>query len=398
MVKKKRGVCQIISSFYPLIGGAERATQALAEGLARAEWHVQIVTTWYPGLVRHEKIGNVSVRRVGWSGPVKLRSLLFGFSSIAYVLLKHRSTPLLHAQNIDTPVLVGVILKIITRKKLILTVNSDKVVPGKQRTFLGRLRIALIRQWVDHFIAVSSSGRKGMLDAGIPVERISLIPNGLDTEFFRLPTSDEKTALRAKFGYDSQDIVLLFLGRLIPSKRADLVISALDKLRADNRIKCLIVGEGSEKAALQVLTQKLDLQDRVHFTGGVNNVRDFYWLSDIFVQPSQFEGLSVALLESMACGLAVVVSNCDGNLELVTNRLNGLTFPIDDEQQLIERLVELIENTGIRTELSASASRDIKSKHGKETVTQAHLEVYQRVLKKGTYCSDGSRSASTHQG
>lgn len=374
-------VFHIISSFYPLIGGAERSTQTLSSGLLKVGWDVRVITAWYQGLNRTQVIEGVKVRRFGLAGPVKLRSFTFGFFGVIYALLKYRSVSLFHAQNIDTPILMGMVLKLIAQKPLILTVNSDQVLPQKNRTFLGRLRVAMMRRWVDHLIAVSLSGREGMLEVGIPAERVSLIPNGLDTEFFRLPTSDEKTALRAKFGYDSQDIVLLFLGRLIPSKRADLVISALDKLKADNRIKCLIVGEGSEKAALQVLTQKLDLQDRVHFIGGVNNVRDFYWLSDIFVQPSQFEGLSVALLESMACGLAVVASNCSGNLELVSDKSNGLIFSVDDEQQFTDRLITLIENFDLRATLGVRASNDIKSKYGKESVTQAYLNIYRQVLR-----------------
>lgn len=373
-------VYQIISSFYPLIGGAERATQTLCCGLVAAGCKVEVITAWHPGLSRQQVVGDLSVRRFGWSGPGKVRSFTFGLASLMHILRRQRAVPLIHAQNIDTPLLVGLLVRIIARKRLILTVHSDQVIPQKSRTIPGRLRIALMRRWVDHFIAVSQSGRQCMLDVGISPERISLIPNGLDTDFFRPPTCEEKAALRAELGYKPEDVIVLFLGRLIPSKRADLLLIALHKLSEEHNVKCIVAGDGSENEELQTLAQELALRERVRFVGAVNNVRDFYWLSDVFVQPSQFEGLSVALLESMACGLAVVVSDCEGNLELVTDRVNGLTFPVDNAQQLTERLTELIENPALRTVLGKRASADISARYSKEVVAEAHLEVYRQVL------------------
>lgn len=374
-------ICYIISSFHPLIGGAERATQTLSQGLITRDWDVRIITAWHRGLPRRQVINSVGVHRCGAGGPGKLRSLTFGLCSLFYIFLRARKIPLIHVQNIDTPLLIGILLRVIANKRLILTIHSDQVLPQRSRTLLGQLRIALMRRWVDHFVAISSSGRDCMLQVRIPPDRISLIPNGLDIDFFRPPSPKERAALREKLGYFSRDVVLLYLGRLVPSKRVDLLLSALDNLRTDNRIKCLIVGDGPQRDRLQAIAQELSLQDRVHFVGAATDVRDFYWLSDLFVQPSQFEGLSVALLESMACGLAVVASNCRGNLELVSNRSNGLTFPVDDEQQLTNHLAELVDNLDLRTMLGAKASSEARSNYGKEFVTQAHLEIYQQVLR-----------------
>jgi len=374
-------VYHVISSFYPLIGGAERATQTLCQGLVAKGLSLEVLTTWYPGLTRHQLIENVSVRRMGLGGVGKLRSLMFGLHTLLYILLYGRSVALVHVQNIDTPLLVGMLLKLLMRKPLVVTINSDQVIPGKQRTLPGRFRLYFMRKLVDQFTTISKSGQEGLLRAGIPQEQISLIPNGLDTNYFRPPTSEEKSTLRARYAYGPEDVIILFLGRLISTKRADLLLEALSDLEQDTPVKCIIVGDGPEKNSLQDLTNKLGLEGKVRFVGATDDVRDFYWLSDIFVQPSQFEGLSVALLESMACGMAVLVSQCAGNLDAVNEGENGLTFAVDDAHQLSERLKTLIENPENWRVLGKKARTSVQETYAISAVVKAHLEIYQRLLR-----------------
>jgi glycosyltransferase involved in cell wall biosynthesis len=219
-----------------------------------------------------------------------------------------------------------------------------------------------------------------LLDMGIPSEYISLIPNGLDTDFFRPPQVEEREKLRSRHGYDSQTVVLLFLGRLIHRKRPDLLLRALAHLETNQQVNCLIVGDGPRMGNLQKIAQDLGIGTQVEFAGSVDNVRDFYWLSDIFVLPSRWEGLPVALLESMACGLTPLVSSCEGNLEVVTPERDGLSHAVDDLKSLKAQVERLVADAALRRRLGQEARRPIVESYGLDAVAESHLRIYGDLL------------------
>jgi len=371
---------QIISTFYPSIGGTQRATGTLSRGLILQGCNVEVLTAWSSGLSRHEVIQTTSVRRLGFGGPGKLRSLTFGLHTFYWVVRHGRSTPLIHTQNIDTPLLVGILLKLLARKRWVATIHGGHHIPDKRRTLLGRFRLCLMRRLVDHFIAISEENRQVILEEGISPECISLIPNGLDVDFFRPPQPEERQALRARHGYGPDDIVVLYLGRLVFSKRADLLLRAFAGLGQKSAAKCIIVGDGPEIDNLQTLAEKLGLGVQVRFMGPVDNVRDFYWSSDVFVIPSMYEGLSVGLLESMACSMAVLVTKCPGNLQVVEDGVNGLTCNIDDLDALSCQLKRLIEDADLRSALGTEARRSILAEYSMLAVSEAHLRVYAHLV------------------
>jgi glycosyltransferase involved in cell wall biosynthesis len=387
-------VYQIVSTYYPSIGGVQRATGTLNQGLIQRGCDSQVLTTWLPGLRRYEIVQTTPVRRLGVGGPGKLRSLTFGLHTLYWVLRHGRSVPLIHTQNMDTPLLIGMLLSLLARKRWVATIHGEWHIPMTRRILLGQVRLYLMRRLVDHFIAISEGNRQVMLDEGIPPDRISLIPNSIDTDFFRPPQPEERRALRAQHGYQSGDVIVLFLGRLAFRKRPDLLLHAVAGLEQESRAKCIIVGDGPETDNLRMLTEKLALDTRVRFEGAVDNVRDFYWLSDIFVLPSQFEGFPVALLESMACGMAVLVTKCAGNLALVTDGVNGLTSEVDDVENLSQQLRILVNDANKRRALGKQAQRTILATCSMQVVSGAHLHIYREILN----CSDGVREPRARRG
>jgi glycosyltransferase involved in cell wall biosynthesis len=270
----------------------------------------------------------------------------------------------------------------------VVTIHGEWRISKKRRTILGRLRLYLMRHLADHFIAISEGHRQVMLEEGISPERISLIPNGLDVDFFRPPQPEERQVVRAQYGYGLDDVIVLFIGRLAFQKHVDLLLRAVVRFAPESRVSCIIAGDGPEMDNLQALAEDLRLRTRVRYMGPVDNVRDFYWLSDIFVLPSWFEGLSVALLESMACGMAVLVTKCAGNLEAVTDGVNGLTCKIDNEAHLAQQLQRLTDDADLRRTLGKEARQTVLAKYSMQAVSEAHLRVYAKVLDRSVAHED----------
>jgi len=160
-----------------------------------------------------------------------------------------------------------------------------------------------------------------------------LVPNGVDLQRFT-PSHTH---------VDDGSLRLICVGRLIERKGQHHLIEAVKRLTDEGVAVTLdLVGSGDAKAANEALVARLDLSARVRFHGYVprENIAQFYGSSDVFVLASFNEGMSVALLEAMASGLAVLVTPTGGTAELVEDGVNGAVFPWAD----IGRLTALLRN------------------------------------------------------
>ncbi|HAC65690.1 MAG TPA: glycosyltransferase family 1 protein [Cyanothece sp. UBA12306] len=174
--------------------------------------------------------------------------------------------------------------------------------------------------------------------------------NGIDKDFFQRQN---------KQGQNSQ-VQLLFVGRLVPYKGADMVIDAIYNLSENvkNKIKFTIVGDGSEKKRLENQVKNLGLENIVNFTGWIkqNETIEYYQKADIFCFPSIREFGGAVVLEAMACGLPCIVANNGGIGEYVTQE-TGFSIEPKSRQYLIKELTEkikiLVENKKLRHQMSA---------------------------------------------
>jgi glycosyltransferase involved in cell wall biosynthesis len=161
-----------------------------------------------------------------------------------------------------------------------------------------------------------------------------LISNGVDLAVFKpRPIAPLDGPLR-----------ILCVGRLIERKGQGHLINAVKKLTDDGiDVRLDLVGTGDARGGYEALSQRLNLTDRVHFLGYVprEKIAERYNVANVFVLPSYNEGMSVALLEAMASGLAVVVTPTGGTSELVETEIHGLVFDWGDVQRLTAHLRRL---------------------------------------------------------
>ncbi len=125
------------------------------------------------------------------------------------------------------------------------------------------------------------------------------------------------------------------------------------------------------------LADDLGLAD-VRFEGSTDDVLPYLHAADVFVLPSNVEALSCALLEAMATGLAVLVSDLPGNRAVVQHRGNGLTFSRDDRQSLASGL-EALESPSLRREVGDRAATMIRAEFSLESIADLHLNLYREL-------------------
>ena len=160
---------------------------------------------------------------------------------------------------------------------------------------------------------------------------------------------------RASLGIKDNEILILSVGELQARKNHEPIIRAIGKLN-NNRIKYMICGQGELKEHLMKVAREVGIEDRFILTGHVYDIKDRLKAADIFVHPSQREGLGIAALEAMASGLPLVTSNVQGIKDYVMNNKTGFVCEPNDINAYCSALQKLIDDEELRKQFGRNNS------------------------------------------
>jgi glycosyltransferase involved in cell wall biosynthesis len=156
--------------------------------------------------------------------------------------------------------------------------------------------------------------------------------------------------LRNDFGINQEDVVVGFVGRLVPAKGLLYLLAAIRQIKPEfPNVVVLIVGDGPQKAELQGKARDLNL--RTVFTGYQIETPPYYALMDVFVLPSFFEGLPGVVLEALAMEKTVVATNVGGTSDIVVDGENGFLVPTRDAERVASALKKLIADKSLRVKM-----------------------------------------------
>lgn len=172
---------------------------------------------------------------------------------------------------------------------------------------------------------------------------------GVDLNKFIPQSVINKKILRKKYGYDEEDFIIICIGELNYNKHQDLIIEATNVLREKiDKIKLLLVSNGSYKDRYNKLVQRLRISNNVEFLGFRNDIANLCSISDILVSSSRREGLPVNVMEAMASKTPVVVTNCRGNRDLVKDGENGFICNVNSHIDFAYAIEKLYKSEELR--------------------------------------------------
>jgi glycosyltransferase involved in cell wall biosynthesis len=209
-----------------------------------------------------------------------------------------------------------------------------------------------------------------------------VVNNGIDHHKFD-PSKTYKD-IRKELNIRPEAVVVLFIARFTSHKQPLPLIEAFLKLSKENsNLHLLMVGDGDQKEEGVQLVKKLGLEQRVTMSPFRLDVPDVIAASDIYVLPSLWEGLPIALLEAMAMGKAVVGSRVDGTSEVIEDAKNGLLVePGKLVAGLEEKIALLGRDVSLRARLGKQAISTINEKYNAVTMTRTIEDLYCRVMQK----------------
>jgi L-malate glycosyltransferase len=208
---------------------------------------------------------------------------------------------------------------------------------------------------------------------GVPASRLRLMPYGIPLADLDPPLS--RDAARQRLGV--QGPVIGAVGRLEDQKGHTHLLAALPEVcREFPDLVVLLVGDGQRQSDLQRQVQSLGLQDTVRFLGTRRDLPEIYRALDLFVQPSLWEGLPLALLKAMGAGLPVVATKVSGSVEAIEDGINGRLVAPGDPQALARAIKELLGQPDQRRRLADAARRTVAARFSLEAMLRQLEELY----------------------
>lgn len=275
------------------------------------------------------------------------------------------------------------------------SVLLDADTPGNiLRERFGRLKVVLLKNFTC-ILAISEFLAQDYLRHGFKQGQVVTLMNSVDTSMFHPSNaSEDKGRLRQKYGLPLSSTILFFVGSVIQRKGVDILVAAFIKLsQTFPDLYLLLVGPHNaqenpslDKHWVVSLKQDLataDLASSTNFMGMVSDrqtLADLYRASDIFVFPSRKEGLGNVVLEAMASGLQIVVSDIPVLDRVICNGVNGIRVPLEDVAATASAIIRIIENPTMSTSIASAARINAVEKFSFSAWQAQLVEIYNRLI------------------
>ena len=368
-------------SGMPNQSGGERHGLNHAKELIRLGHHVTIMTK--------KKYWFTKVREVydGGIDLIRLHGLIRWLEVFLRLLTTHRKTDAFYIIGRPKFAVWAILFAKLTGKPVTLALTGKAEIFGNNKSFREKLFASC-----DNYIATTHEIKESFIkDAHIDQKKISVIPHGIDTKMYPFISYEDRCIAKQQAGLDSVIPNLLFCARVAPNKGILIALEVWKQIyKHYPDSKFYIVGGGDNTLLDEARRVSEHCNNSIIVVGEVDDVTPYHRLSDVYIFPSEHEGLPTSLLESMSSGLATVCSDIGGNNDLIFDDVTGYRVPVKDVDAYINKISYLFDNPSIRIELGKCASSyvemhasyDVVSKEMEITVTNQRIEPIDMLSEK----------------
>ena len=399
-------ILHVLDHSIPLHSGYTFRTCSILNEQAKLGWETSHVTS-----IKHinpqsdEEIhDNLKFYRTknqnGWLSKIPILNQLYVIRSLQKRLMEvveQEKPDLIHAHS---PCLNGIAAIRVAKKFSIpvvyemraswedAAVEHGTTTEGSFRYRLTRALETFVFKKADGITTICNGLKKDIASRRIGGTPIQVIPNAVNADEFGDGVSIDEN-LREKYNLGNSYVVG-FIGSFYAYEGLEYFIKAMQEMRnSDLNIKGLLVGGGPEDDNLRALVKRLDLEDRIIFTGRVPHahVDAYYNLIDVLVYPripARLTDIVTPLkpLEAMAMGKVFVASNVGGHVELVPDRLHSVLFEAGSVEALVEALEETIANKPLKALFSGWARKYVKSERSWAKSVSGYVDLYSKAQKR----------------
>jgi glycosyltransferase involved in cell wall biosynthesis len=247
------------------------------------------------------------------------------------------------------------------------------------RRWFGFLRMQCrVARQMPRIVTVSESSRRDITrDMGVPYERMSIVPVGVDTDHFRPLRHIERVPGRI-MTTASADVALK---GLVP------LLEALAKVRTERHAELVVVGKQRDGSSIPAVIERLGLEGAVRFVSGVDSERmvELYAEAEVAVVPSLYEGFSLPAIEAMACGVPLVATTGGALPEVVgPDGVNALTVPPGDPGALAGAIGRALDDPALRARLGTAGRAHVLDRFTWAEMARLTVDQYRLAIQDGT--------------
>lgn len=325
-------------------GGAERVVSILASQFAENGYKVDLILAnavgpYLANIPDSVNVIDLNCKKVLLSLPKLVKYLRIYQPSMLFTSQMHSSTIALWAVK-----LAGVKTRTFIRQPTMLRASYDNKSWNsklRQKAFLTTARLA------DKVIVTSETMAKEFQSVSkVPKDKIEIIYNPVPIKEIEIKSFEPIEHTWFKKG---KPPVILAVGRLTTVKDFETLIKAFAIVQEEKPAHLMILGEGALRAKLEQLVEKLDINEVVQMPGFVENPYKYMKHADVFVLSSLWEGFPNGMIEAMACGTAIVATDCDGGAsEILEHGKWGALVPVGDEQLMARAILKKLNSEDIQ--------------------------------------------------
>lgn len=257
---------------------------------------------------------------------------------------------------------------------------------GKLKTTIFKIIERKLAKKSTGIIAISDIQKKEL--SGIhnicPADKIKVIPLGFDLNKFHDNIEEKRKLTREKYEIKDDEIAFAIIGRLVPIKNHDLFLDALEIVlkKTNKKIKVFIVGDGESRNHIKERVKHLikNYQCSITMTSWILDVGTFNAGMDFICLSSNNEGTPVSLIEAQASNLPVITTDVGGVRDVVKENITGFIVPKGDELKFAEKMLLLIENLDLRTEMSKNGWKFVREKFHYTRLVKEMEDYYNTLL------------------
>ena len=244
-----------------------------------------------------------------------------------------------------------------------------------------KIKSSAINAGAARIIAVTDSLRDDILSrTSLRRNKIDVIYNGIDTSLFQRARSN---TLRREYGWSDDDIIIGSLGNIRTAKGYDILLKAAALLQQSSRsYQFVVAGQGKGRLFddLMQLRKELNLEDRVHFLGFIDDSAEFLSNLDLFLSSSISEGLPLSAIQAMVARLPVIATRCGGYEGLITDRENGWLVEVGNPGAIATAIEAVAVDSGLQSKLGDNARKYAIDTFDIQIMLNAYEQVYRDLL------------------
>lgn len=373
----------ISHEFPPIGGGGANACYHLSKECAELGHSITVVTSAYKALPREEVINGIRIIRVKALRKKEDKSTfleMYTYLSSAFF----RINKMLKKERYDLAWVffgipsgpLGLYVKLRYGIPYVIRFGGGDI-PGAQKRFVAiyKLLSPIIRKvWGNANALVANSEelkRKALLfERRFPVD---VIPNGVDCDFYA-----KTRKIFGEMTKDNEIINILFVSRLIQGKGLQYIVPHMERMNQEckKKIHLTIVGDGPYREELKRITLEAKVSDYISFEGKKKKEELFFYYqeADLFILPSESEGMPNVVLEAMAMGLPIVMTPCGGSKELIQD--NGYVVPIE---KFVDTVIDLCNDEQSRISMGKKSEMLARTRFGWKEKAEEYINLMEKI-------------------